>query len=68
MPLALSVRVSSRNMPLAGDRKYSRYPDPQEWQIALWSSHLKFTHPDTGEEMDFRLETPNTAPWTMFKE
>ena len=54
-------------MPLAGDRKYSKYPDPKEWQIALWSSHLAFAHPDTGEAMDFRLDPPETEPWTWFK-
>ena len=41
----IRAQFSSRNMPLAGDRKYSKYPDPKEWQIALWSSHLAFAHP-----------------------
>ena len=54
-------------MPLAGDRKYSKYPDPKEWQIALWSSHLAFAHPDTGKAMDFRLDPPETEPWTWFQ-
>ena len=63
----IRAQFSHRGMPLAGDRKYSKYPDPQEWQIALWSSHLKFTHPDTGEEMDFRLDPPDTQPWTLFQ-
>ena len=54
-------------MPLAGDRKYSKYPAPKEWQLALWSSHLAFANPDTGEAMDFRLDAPETEPWTWFQ-
>ena len=44
-----------------------RYPDPKDWQIALWSNHLSFTHPETGEAMDFRLPPPETEPWTLFQ-
>ena len=64
----IRAQFSSRGMPLAGDRKYSKYPDPKDWQIALWSSHLSFTHPETGEAMDFRLPPPKTAPWTLFQD
>ena len=62
----IRAQFSSRGMPLAGDRKYSRYPDPREWQIALWSSRMAFTHPETGEPMEFRLPPPETEPWTFF--
>lgn len=64
----IRAQFSHRGLPLAGDRKYSKYPDPEDWQIALWSSHLRFAHPVTGEEMDFRLPPPETAPWTLFQE
>ena len=64
----IRAQFSSRGMPLAGDRKYSKYPDPKDWQIALWSSHLSFTHPETGKAMDFRLAPPKTAPWTLFQD
>lgn len=63
----IRAQFSARGLPLAGDRKYSRYPDPKDWQIALWSSHLSFTHPETGEAMDFRLPPPETEPWTLFQ-
>ena len=33
----IRAQFSARGLPLAGDRKYSRYPDPKDWQIALWS-------------------------------
>lgn len=63
----IRAQFSARGMPLAGDRKYSRYPDPKEWQIALWSSHLSFVHPESGEVMDFRLAPPETEPWVLFQ-
>ncbi len=63
----IRVQFSARGMPLAGDRKYSSYPDPDDWQIALWSSHLSFTHPTTGERLDFRLPPPQTEPWSFFE-
>lgn len=63
----IRAQFSARGMPLAGDRKYSRYPNPKEWQIALWSSHLSFAHPESGEAMDFRLAPPETEPWTLFQ-
>lgn len=63
----IRAQFSARGLPLAGDRKYSRYPDPKDWQIALWSSRLSFTHPETGEAMDFRLPPPETEPWTLFQ-
>ncbi len=64
----IRAQFSARGTPLAGDRKYSSYPDPPEWQIALWSSHLAFTHPESGEKMSFRLSPPRVAPWTLFQE
>lgn len=63
----IRAQFSHRGTPLAGDRKYSRYPDPKDWQIALWSSRLSFFHPDTGEKLDFRLPPPKTEPWSYFQ-
>jgi len=47
---------------LVGERKYSTLEDPCE--IALWSCHLSFTHPETGKKMEFELPPPKTYPWT----
>ena len=58
----IRVQFSSRNMPLVGERKYSTLEDPCE--IALWSCRLAFTHPKTGEYMEFTLEPPQVYPWT----
>lgn len=59
----IRAQFSSRNMPLVGDRKYSLLEDNCE--IALWSYSLGFTHPKTGEQMEFTLEPPDEYPWTV---
>ena len=58
----IRVQFASRNMPLVGERKYSELDDPCE--IALWSCRLAFTHPKTGEKMEFTHEPPQVYPWT----
>lgn len=58
----IRVQFASRGMPLVGERKYSALEDPCE--IALWSCRLAFTHPSTGEKMEFTLEPPVVYPWT----
>jgi 23S rRNA pseudouridine1911/1915/1917 synthase len=58
----IRVQFASRKMPLVGERKYSTIDDPCE--IALWSCRLAFTHPKTGEPMEFELEPPAIYPWT----
>lgn len=58
----IRVQFSSRGMPLVGERKYSLLEDG--CPIALWSHYLGFTHPVTGEKMEFTLEPPEIYPWT----
>ena len=58
----IRVQFASRGMPLVGERKYSELDDPCE--IALWSYRLEFTHPKTGEKMEFIQEPPEVYPWT----
>ena len=58
----IRVQFASRGMPLVGERKYSQLEDPCE--IALWSYRLGFTHPTTGEKMEFTWEPPAEYPWT----
>ena len=57
----IRVQFASRNMPLVGERKYSERNDPCE--IALWSCRLAFTHPKTGQRMEFTHKPPNEFPW-----
>ena len=58
----IRVQFASRGLPLVGERKYSTLED--ECEIALWSHRLAFTHPTTGEAMEFILEPPEIYPWT----
>ena len=60
----IRVQFASRGYPLWGDRKYGT---AQELPIALWSHRLKFTHPQTGEVMEFKQDPPDIAPWTSFR-
>lgn len=59
----IRVQFSSRGMPLVGERKYCTLED--DCEIALWSYHLVFTHPTTGEKMEFALQPPAVFPWTV---
>lgn len=60
----IRAQFSSRNLPLVGDRKYSTFED--ECNIALWSCKLSFTHPWSGEKMEFYREAPDMYPWNVF--
>ena len=59
----IRVQFASRNMPLVGERKYSELDDPCE--IALWSYRIGFTHPKTGEKIEFSHLPPESYPWTV---
>jgi 23S rRNA pseudouridine1911/1915/1917 synthase len=59
----IRVQFASRGLPLVGERKYSTLED--ECEIALWSYRLAFTHPVTGEKMEFMLQPPALYPWTV---
>lgn len=58
----IRVQFASRNLPLVGERKYAELND--DCQIALWSYRLSFTHPTTGEKLEFSLQPPEIYPWT----
>ena len=59
----IRVQFSSRKMPLVGERKYAILED--DCEIALWSYRLAFTHPVTGEKMEFVKQPPDTYPWSI---
>ena len=59
----IRVQFASRGMPLAGERKYAEGSDP--WEIALWSYRLAFSHPASGERMEFLKIPPEVQPWTL---
>ena len=58
----IRAQFSGRDLPLVGDRKYSLRED--DCEIALWSYRLSFSHPVTGEKMEFVHEPPAIYPWT----
>lgn len=60
----IRVQFSSRGLPLVGDKKYGIPEDGGN--IALWSHRISFTHPESGEKMDFQKEPPQLSPWTDF--
>jgi 23S rRNA pseudouridine1911/1915/1917 synthase len=60
----IRVQFASRGLPLVGERKYSTLED--DCEIALWSSRIGFSHPVTGEKMEFELEPPEIYPWNCF--
>ena len=51
----IRVQLASRKMPLLGDRKYGAQDG--EKNLGLWAAKLKFTHPETGETLEFTAET-----------
>ena len=58
----IRIQFASRGLPLVGERKYGELNDPCE--IALWSCRIAFTHPKTGEKMEFTHQPPQNYPWT----
>ena len=60
----IRCQFSSRGLPLVGDRKYGREDGAEE--IALWSYHVGFRQPKTGQWLEFRKEPPAIYPWTEF--
>ncbi len=59
----IRVQFASRGLPLVGDNRYGK---GEECNIALFSCHLAFAHPKTGEYMDFFHEPPAIYPWKEF--
>lgn len=61
----IRCQFSHHGLPLVGDRKYSLLEDGCD--IALWSEQLSFTHPGSGESMNFTSKPPQLWPWEKFK-
>ena len=60
----IRCQFAGRGMPLAGDVKYGSAI--RDCGIALFSWHLAFTHPFTGEKMNF-AEFPEGKIWESFR-
>lgn len=59
----IRAQFSTRGWPLAGDRKYGAQ---SEGPLALFSCRLGFSHPQTGEPMDFFRLPPREGFWLPF--
>ena len=59
----IRCQFAGRGMPLAGDVKYGSAI--RDCNIALFSWHLAFTHPFTGEKLNF-AEFPEGKIWESF--
>ena len=62
----IRAQFSAHGLPLVGDRKYGTLTE--DCPIALWSEHVAFIHPETGEAMDFTLPPPAAWPWIFDEE
>ena len=60
----IRVQFASRKMPLVGDGKYGA---KDNCPIALWSCRICFTHPVSGDKMDFFAQ-PEGKLWSGFEE
>ena len=58
----IRVQFGSRRHPVFGDRKYgSKF----KGEFALFSCHLSFKHPKTGERIAFDAEPLDVIPWNL---
>mgnify|MGYP002622203765 CR=1 FL=1 len=60
----IRVQFASRGTPLCGDGKYGAKDNMNG--LALYSCRLSFSHPQTGERLDFESLPPGVEPWIYF--
>lgn len=60
----IRAQLSSRGMPIAGDRKYGG--GSAGCPTALWSCAVEFSHPRTGRRMSFAEAPERVFPWDRF--
>ena len=61
----IRAQFAAHGWPLAGD---GRYGSRIKGAVALWSYRLRFTHPVTGEAMEFTAPPPQEGFWQYFGE
>ena len=60
----IRAQMANAGHPLIGDRKYGRGTDACD--IALQSYLIGFSHPVSGEYMEFTIPAPEGYPWDLF--
>lgn len=58
----IRVHMADLGYPIAGDRKYGNGRDPLH-RMALHAFRLNFTHPVTGQDMQFETPIPQEFQW-----
>ncbi len=61
----IRAQLSSRGLPIVGDRRYGAARSDCE-HIALLAHSLSFPHPKTKQRMTFNAQIPKNPPWTDF--
>lgn len=61
----IRVQFASRKHPLFGDGKYG---SRLKGDIGLFAGQIKFAHPVTGEQMNFKVLPEEKEPWSYFTE
>ncbi|MDX1637381.1 MAG: RluA family pseudouridine synthase [Balneolaceae bacterium] len=64
-PHQIRVQLAEEGYPVWGDYKYGKN-QPDGRTMALRAVELRFTHPVTDREMQFRLPFPSREPWNHF--
>lgn len=64
----IRVQTSSRDLPLAGDRRYGLMDefDQRLPSLALYATELEFPHPVREEIIRLRVDLPDVRPWNLF--
>lgn len=66
----IRVQLSGIGCPVIGDQKYGARTDPAK-RLGLHACHLQFTHPDSGEPVEFHSPLPRALAklvrWCRFK-
>lgn len=62
-PHQIRVQFAALGHPLWGDRKYG---EPQKGSVALRCTEMVIEHPTKKENMEFKADLPEIAPWNYF--
>lgn len=61
------VQMASLGTPIFADMKYGADVRSKGYNLALWATEIKFTHPVTKQKMVFRAFPPEeSSPWKAF--
>lgn len=63
----IRVQLKTIGCPIFGDMKYGAGKSPEGYNLALWATEIRFSHPTTREKMVFRVYPPKEeTPWKFF--